>query len=129
MTKFDEDDARSMTENVMGHLNATYSQKIAWGEYLAVRLAKKNITVHSRALREELVKEKIIPEESGQKEFWLGAVFNNLRNEGVLEKNGTFKYSDKARNIHERTITSWQLTRTAKLDRFKEAPKRPGEKE
>lgn len=126
---FEKDDARSGTEKAMNLLNATQADKIAWGEYLAVRIAKRGLSVHSRSLREELVKEKIIPEESAQKEYWLGAVFNNLRNEGVIEKNGTFKYSDPSRNIHERTVTIWQLTRSANLERFKEAPKRPGEKE
>jgi len=131
MTKItvDDDDVRSGTEQAMAQLNGVHAVKIAWGEYLAVKLAKKHLSVHSRALREAMVKEGIIPEDNPGKEFWLGAVFRNLRDKGIMEKNGTYKYGDKERNTHERTISIWQLKAGADLTPYAVAPPKEEKKD
>jgi len=126
MSNLEADDVRNGTEQAMERLNLSHAERIAWGEYLAVKIAKANLTVHSRMLRDALVKEGIIPDPNPDKEFWLGAVFNNLKAKGVLEKNGTAKYGDAKRNVHERTIATWQLVAKADLSPYREPPAKPG---
>lgn len=126
MSEFDNDDVRQGTEGAMKLLNATHADKIAWASHLAVKLAKANLSVHSRMVRAEMVKEGIIPETGGGKEFWLGAVFANLRDEGVLEKAGFISYGDASRNIHERQIAVWKLTKNHDaMKKYADAPPRP----
>ena len=93
MSEFDNDDVRQGTEGAMKLLNATHADKIAWASHLAVKLAKANLSVHSRMVRAEMVKEGIIPETGGGKEFWLG---------GFESKAEAIEYCDMYEMVYER---------------------------
>lgn len=113
------------TNQAIATLVATKPLLIQWGQHIAVQLALKKRTVHSREVWDELRRAGIITEEG--KAFWLGAVFRELKDAGVLKKTGhTYSYSDEARGIHERTVALWELNEEADLTEYRVAPtKRP----
>ena len=111
------------TNQAVAALVATRPLHVQWGMHVAVKLAMKKRTVHSREVWDELLRDGIITEEG--KAFWLGAVFRELKDVGVLKKTGhTYSYSDEARGIHERTVALWELVEDADLTEYRVAPTR-----
>ena len=110
------------TREAMELLRTTKSLAIQWGMHYAVKIALRKLTVHSREVWDEMERDGVLPTHG--KAFWLGAVFRELKDAGVLVKTGhCFKYSDEARNIHERTIPLWQLNEKADLTPYRQPPK------
>jgi hypothetical protein len=79
---------------------------IAWARWKAVAIAKKEGTVHSREVREEMERAGVLHNYTGG-DWWLGAVFNKFP--AFRSTGKKFKYSDTTRNIHEREVTIWEL--------------------
>lgn len=96
------------TREAIEQLKARHPKHIAWGLHLAMKMAKKNNTVHSRELLLEMIRlKKCDPNMSAH---FIGAVFKTLRDEGLLKWTGHYyKYSDAERNIHDREIKLWCL--------------------
>lgn len=110
------------TNIAMAKLESEHPQKINWGCYFAVKIAKKNLTVHSRQVREAMLGQGVI-EQNGGPEHWLGAVFKRLAKEGILSKTGhKYKYSDAERGIHEREVTIWGLVENADITKYEKEP-------
>lgn len=115
-------DPREGTKQAMQKLEAKHTPYIDWACHLAVQLARKNLTVHTRAVREEMERRNLVGPDTGA-EFWLGASMNKLAKMGILERSGhTYKYSDSSRGIHERTVTVWQLKDDADTSYYDEEP-------
>lgn len=111
-------DPRQGTKDAMGELEDKHKDLVTWACRAAVEIARRKLTVHSREVRDALVKEGLIPED-GPPEFWLGAAMHRLAKEKIIEKTGhNYKYTDAARGIHERTITVWQLVDGADVSRY-----------
>lgn len=118
-------EAGTGTSNAMERLRSEHSYRIDWGKHVAIKIAMKQLTVHSREVRSELVRMGIIPDEGGGREFWLGAVIKELASEGALKWNGMFhQYSDETRNVHERTVKQWVIDDKAAADKYLTAPER-----
>ncbi len=101
--------------------NPRTAKLIAWGCHIAVLLALKSRTVHSRAVRDEMDRRGLLTKED--KEFWLGPVFKKLKTEKILTWTGhMFTYSDEERNVHERTIKLWELNEDADLTVYRTPP-------
>ncbi len=114
--------AGSGTKEAMSLLKETKGLAIQWGMHYAVKIAMRKLTVHSREVWEEMARDGVLP--SYGKAFWLGSVFRELKSAGVLVKTGHFfKYSDEARNIHERTVPLWELNDKADLTPYRVPPK------
>lgn len=109
------------TKTAMAELKRAHPLRIQWGMHYAVKIALRKLTVHSREVWEALLADQIITEDG--KAFWLGAVFRELKDAGILVKTGNrYKYSDEKRNIHEREIALWQLNDQADLTPYRIAP-------
>jgi hypothetical protein len=103
------DDPREGTREAMKTLETRYPDEIRHACQIAVEIARRKLTVHSREVREEMERRKLIGADTGN-EYWLGAAMNRLAREKILERTGhTYKYTDAARGVHERTVTIWQL--------------------
>ena len=114
------------TNVALAKLEAEHPIKIAWGCYLAVQFAKKNLTVHSREVRTALEARNIVGMNTGP-EHWLGAVFKRLKKDNVLKETGQkYKYSDAARGIHEREVKSWALVENADTSKYDKEPEGRG---
>lgn len=112
------------TKMAIARLNARHADKIAWGEYVAVKIALHKLTVHSREVRDELYERGLCVD--GEPEFWLGAVFRNLKDKGILIKTGlTYKYASEKRNIHERTVSLWEINPKADISPYRIEPTLP----
>lgn len=87
---------------------------IAKGKREAAILAAAHGSVHSRALRSRLVELGVLTPELQNRvgDYWLGAVFRGHLWEWTGDR---FTYSDKERNIHERTVKVWRLKHGAQL--------------
>lgn len=108
------------TKEAMAKLLVKHSDKIAWGCYYAIQIVIKKASVHSREVRERMFNEGLIGE---GKEHWLGTVFHKLKEEKVLEWNGhTYTYSDRERNINERTVKCWELVENSNYHAYLERP-------
>ena len=117
----EHDEAGTGTKKAMAALSQKYPLVIQWAMHYAVKIALRKLTVHSREVWDELLKDDII--DGRGKAFWLGAVFRTLKDAGVLVKTGLrYKYSDEARNIHEREVALWQLNEKADLTPYRIAP-------
>lgn len=124
MKMSDQPDPHAGTNQAMAHLRFSHAYKIAYGKYVAVRIALKKLTVHSRDVRDAMFAEGII--DGAEKEFWLGTVFKDLRDEGVLKWTGQMhKYTDAERGIHERTIKLWEYVEKAEVAKYLEPPPKP----
>ena len=106
-------DPHEGTRVAMKKLEASHPLHIQWGCYAAILIARKNLTVHSRAVWEKLGQLGVVDQSTGPA-FWLGAVFKKLKTEGLLRDTGQkYKYSDASRGIHEREVKIWALTENA----------------
>jgi hypothetical protein len=84
----------------------TYRLKlIARGREIAKAIAKRRGKVHSRQVRQQMEKEGLLVNPLIG-DFWLGIVF---RSDDFKWTGEYFRYSDSARNIHERTVKVWTL--------------------
>lgn len=109
------------TKKAMERLRLSHPLKIRWGCFYAVKIAMRKLTVHSREVWDAMLADGII--DGDGKAFWLGAVFRELKDAGVLVKTGNrYKYSDESRNIHEREVALWQLNEKADLTPYRVAP-------
>jgi hypothetical protein len=116
-------DPRQGTKQALQKLEAKHPRQIEWACYCAVQIAQKNLTVHSRAVREEMERRELIGADTGA-EFWLGAAMSKLTKLGILKSTGSkYKYSDSSRGIHEREVTIWALVDGADTSYFDEEPK------
>ena len=116
-------DPRQGTKQALQKLEAKHPKQIDWACHIAVQIAMRNLTVHSRAVREEMERRDLIGPDTGS-EFWLGAAMNKLARLGVLKSSGSkYKYSDSSRGIHEREVTIWALVDGADTAYFEEEPK------
>lgn len=88
-------------------LEAYRSKLIARGREVAIEIAKKRGTVHSRQVRQRLDKEGLLVNPLVG-EFWLGMVF---RSNDFKWTGDYYHYSDSSRNIHERTVKVWELAK------------------
>lgn len=70
----------------------------------AVCIARQVGEVHSRAVRERLEQLGLVDPSS--RDHWLGAVF---RDERFRWSGRYYSYSDRRKNVHERTIKIWVL--------------------
>lgn len=113
------------SKKAMQKLRAKYPNEIRLGKYFVVQHALANRTVHSRNLWEILLARKFVNKKS-ESPHWMGTVFSDLRDEGILEKTSEYhSYSDPARNINERTVAVWQLRKDVdeiKLKEYREEP-------
>lgn len=110
------------TRRAMDDLKARYPVHVAWGMHYAVKIALRKLTVHSQEVLDELIRDGIITGEG--KVFWLGAVFRELKEKGVLLKTiHQHKYANEARNVHERLIFLWQINDKADLTDYRLPPK------
>lgn len=117
-------DPHEGTNKAMAHLRYSHAYKIAYGKYVAVRIALKKLTVHSRDVRDAMFAEGVI--DGAEAEFWLGTVFKDLRDEGILKWTGQmYKYTDADRNIHERSVKLWEYVEKADVKAYLEAPPKP----
>jgi len=115
-------DPHEGTRVAMKKLEAMHPLEIAWGCHLAVAIAKKNLTVHSRMMRQTMADRGMLALDTGR-EHWTGAVFKRLSKEGILRNTGQkFKYSDAERGIHEREVTIWALVEGADTSKYDNAP-------
>jgi hypothetical protein len=115
-------DAGTGTRAAMERLQATKPLHIQWGMHYAVKIALRKLTVHSREVWDALIADGIITGEG--RAHWLGAVFRELRDGGVLTKTGNrYKYSDEERNIHEREVALWEINPKADLTPYRLEPK------
>jgi hypothetical protein len=115
---YPSDDPREGTREALRKVEERYKPQVQWACYAAVEIAKRKLTVHSREVRDALVKKGLIEDDAGP-EHWLGAAMSRLNKEGILEKSGhTYKYSDASRGIHERTVTIWQLREGADTSKY-----------
>lgn len=82
------------------------------GRILGVRLAQKHGTVHSRMVREEMVRLGVLSDEPGQSvgETFFGPLFSGCRPQ-VFEKTGEMhSFEDTTRNMHHgREVCVWRL--------------------
>jgi len=102
-------DPREGTKKAMQQLEAKYPEQIVNACRVAVKIAKRKLTVHSREVREEMERQGLVGPDTGA-EFWLGAAMGRLVREKILSKTGQkYKYSDASRGIHEREVQIWQL--------------------
>lgn len=110
------------TQEAMSTLESKYPYEVRLGCYWAVRIARERLSVHSKALWDRLVDEKLMdPIESSSR--WLGAVFHRLQREKILIKTAqVYKYVDKERGVHERTIPIWSLANDADIARYDVPP-------
>lgn len=95
------------TEEAMAVLRSNDQKAyfIAYARWIAVQICQAQGTVHSRLVRDEMEKRGCFIGYHG-KDFWLGAVF---RDGPFLPTGLRFKYTDGARNIHDREVRVWQL--------------------
>jgi len=115
-------DPRQGTKQAMQKLEAKHTTKVDWACHIAVDIAKKNLTVHSRTVRDEMERRGLLEDSAGA-EHWLGAAMNKLAGLGILKKSGhSYKYSDSSRGIHERTVTIWELVDGADTEYYEEPP-------
>lgn len=71
---------------------------------IAVAICRRHGTVHGRMVRDQMQREGLL--QDSDREFWLGAVFNDAR----FEWTGQFvMVHDGARNLHTRAIKLWKL--------------------
>ena len=99
-----------------------HPNEIAWGCHIAVQIAKRTLTAHSRMVRAEMDRRALVSDVSGP-EFWMGAVFKTLKDAGILKETGQrFKYSDSSRGIHEREVKIWALVENADTTKYDKAP-------
>lgn len=119
------DDPRAGTKEAMAALDSKYSGLIQKACCIAVELARKNLTTHSRDVRREMAARGLVGYDG--REFWLGRAFNKLAAEGIFKEVGRFKYSDETRNIHERNIALWALVDGADASKYPKLQK-PEEK-
>lgn len=115
-------DPHEGTRVAMKKLESEHAWEVSWGCHVAVEIARKNMTVHSREVRRELETRGILGPDGG-KEHWLGAVFHRLKADKILEATSQFyRYSDAERGIHERKVTIWQLVEGADCSKYLTAP-------
>jgi hypothetical protein len=96
------------TEAAHAMLNKTRAYYIEYAMWTAARILQKKGTVHSREVRDVMVEEKALEGYRGN-DFWLGTAFNNLKAKGAIEWTmHQYKYSDPARNIHDREVKIWK---------------------
>lgn len=102
------DDPTAGTRKAIAKLKAKHPGKIHQACCIAVELCRKNLTVHSRMVREEMARRGLIGPDTGR-EFWLGAAMTKLANEEILAPtHDQYKYSDSSRGIHERKVQIWK---------------------
>lgn len=115
-------DPHSGSRVALAKLASDHPHEIAWGCHIAVQIAKRSLTVHSRMVREEMERRGLVSNVSGP-EFWMGAVFKTLKSAGILKETGQrFKYSDASRGIHEREVKIWALVEFADTEKYDTAP-------
>lgn len=115
-------DPHEGTRVAMKKLESQHPIHIQWGCFLAVSIAKRRMTVHSRDVWEEMLRRGLV-EPNSPSPHWMGAVFHRLKNEKVLTSTGQyFKYSDTARDNHERKITIWALVEGADTSAYAAEP-------
>lgn len=122
-------DPRAGTKKAMELLEANHPTEIQLARRIAVEIAQSRLTVHSRMVRDEMARRGLIGPDTGS-EFWLGAAMGGLGKQGILKDTGTmYKYSDEARNIHERKVAIWTLVDGADVSKYPPVPadqKAPG---
>lgn len=115
-------DPHQGTSATMAQLEERYPNKINWGCYYAVRIAKANLTVHSREVRAAMADAGILNDNSGP-EHWMGAVFKRLKSEGILQETPhRYKYSSESRGIHEREVKIWALKQGVDTSKYNNKP-------
>jgi hypothetical protein len=115
-------DPHEGTRVAMKKLESQHPLMIQWGCHVAVVIAKRRMTVHSRDVWEEMLRQKLV-EPHSPPPHWMGAVFHHLKNEKILTSTGqTFKYSDASRDNHERKITIWALVENANTGSYDAPP-------
>jgi len=92
----------------MAVLEKKYGTLIAQARDLAVQQCLSEGTATTRSVRAEMLKLKILSE-GGGRENWLGAVFKNPR---FIWTGRWLTYRSQSRNVHERTIKIWRLTKS-----------------
>jgi len=101
------EDARFPTQSAheaLALLQERRGTQIDMARDIAVALCRQHGTVHGRMVRDQMQRERLL--QDGDREFWLGAVFNDAR----FEWTGQFvMVSDGARNLHTRAIRLWKL--------------------
>lgn len=116
-------DPRQGTKQALQKLEAKHPKQIDWACHIAIGIALKNLTVHSREVREEMQRRELVGPDTGS-EFWLGAAMNKLARLGLIKSTGqSYKYTDSSRGIHERKVTIWALVDGADTSYYEEEPK------
>lgn len=98
MTTQSTGEAMELLESKRGHL-------IAKGRFIAGQICLRKGTTTSREVLEEMEKLDLIPPDG--KHFWVGAIFNQQK--CFCWTGEVVSYSNRERNIHERTIKVWKL--------------------
>lgn len=91
----------------MDVLNTYRAFLIASGRWHALRIAYAHGTVVCRQVRKAMADAGLLDRYEHIGDYWLGAVFHSPLFEWTGE---WFKYTDAARNIHERTVKIWRLS-------------------
>lgn len=92
------------TDEAMKLLRKRRLDQIMKARAMAVDICERVGSVSSREVRKAMAAAGELMD--NEPEFWLGAVF---RHERFQWTGRYFTYSDRARNIHERTVKVWEL--------------------
>jgi len=84
-------------------LERVHGDQITAAREIATELCARNGRTHSREVRAVLASRGLLRD--GEKEFWLGTIWDDR----FVKTGETFSYSDRARNVHERSIAWWRL--------------------
>lgn len=109
------------TSEAMKELENKHTTLLAWGRHIAVTFCRKNGTTHSKMVFDELIKRGLA--DPNKKAFYMGAIFNKLEKDGVIEwTKHYYKYSDPERNVHDREIKLWRLKDDSKPNDYDREP-------